>query len=463
MRRFGVLAAVTALAGVVVYLAVLWSPLGRRLLPVAAGMAAKQICSLRFVSGMDVGRARALYLEAPLQGADAILEIDVDPVRESVTARVPGIVSQRAVHRRGFGCTLVQDESHALEPVEAPAIESSVMRLDAAHRAEVFDADRLAAAVDRAFRETAGAPARDTLAVVVFHDGKLIAERYADGVTRGTRLPGWSMTKSVTATLVGIAAEQRGLDPFAAGALPEWRDTDDPRSQISIDHLLRMTSGLAIGESQDGFDPNSEMLYLEPDAAHFAATRDLQAAVGLDFEYMSGSSVLAMRAVQEAIRGDLAEARQFVQDELFAPLGMQSAVLEPDQAGTFVGSSFLFATARDWARFGQLYVDGGMAAGRRLLPESWIEYVTTPTANASVEAAPENSFWESGRSGYGAGFWLQGDSAGLPPDTFDANGFQGQYVHIIPSAGLVIVRLGATNFRGHDHQRLPREVVAAMR
>jgi CubicO group peptidase (beta-lactamase class C family) len=145
-------------------------------------------------------------------------------------------------------------------------------------------------------------------------------------------------------------------------------------------------------------------------------------------------------------------------------------VLEADQAGTFLGSTHMLATARDWARLGQLYVDGGLAGDRRILSQEWIDYVTTPT-KLSLASRRGDVFWEPGRSAYGAGFWLfSGSQRGVadrpsprPEDAFDANGFQGQYLHVIPSKKLVAVRLGATRFRGHDHERLLLDVIRAMK
>jgi len=340
------------------------------------------------------------------------------------------------------------------------------MTLDAAHRDRFFDGTALEEALEYAFREGPSETPAQTLAVVVLHDGALVAERYAEGISSETRLPGWSMSKSVTATLIGVLTHLGRLDVSAPGAIREWRDSDDPRARISLDHLLRMTSGLALDEIADrgnGTDPSSILLYHEPDAAAFAAAQPLVHPVGRHFEYMSGNTVLAARAAQEAIGGDLGDAVAFLHEQLFAPLGMGSAVLESDQAGTFLGSTHMLASARDWARFGQLYVDGGLAAGRRLFPESWVDYVTTPTPSSTAPTRGD-VFWEPGRAAYGAGFWLFGTGdTGLPPDTFDANGFQGQYVHIVPSEGLVVVRLGATNTRDYDHQRLPRQVIQALR
>ncbi|MCI5043944.1 MAG: beta-lactamase family protein, partial [Aquisalinus sp.] len=281
----------------------------------------------------------------------------------------------------------------------------------------------------------------------------------ADGIDATTRLPGWSMTKSVTATIAGILVQQGKLDVTEAGALKEWRGTGAPQEDITVDHLLRMTSGLLMTERNNGRDPNSQMLFIEPDGAHYSATRELHQPVGSYYEYMSGSTVLAMRAAQEAIGGDLRTAYDFIRDELFLPLGMTSAVIEPDQSGTFVGSSFMMATARDWARFGQLYVDGGQVSGEQIIPTDWSDYVTKHTE-------------QSGANGYGASFWIITDAqresdetlAALPEDTFSARGFQGQYTHMIPSEQLVVVRLGATNdYWVDDPELLPLQVLQAMK
>ena len=463
-----------AIAGVLILL--IAGPIGvagfklRQQLVTGAGLTAKQLCTFEFVAGLDQKRARELYIDPWIGEATEILRIETERDRQAVTVRVPILLRQVAVYRPGYGCTLVHDESAGLQAPPSPRPASPDMPLDRTHRDAAFDVAKLKAAVDGAFAQDPERPPTNTLAVVVLHDGKLVAERYAEGISPDTRLPGWSMTKSVTATLVGVMVERRLLDVHARGAISEWRDTDDPRADISLDHLLRMTSGLLITEtsdSGDGLDPNSLMLMHEADAAHFAATRALEWDVGTHFEYMSGNFVLAMRAVQEAIGGDLRKAHDFIYENLFDPLNMQGAVFEPDQAGTFLGSTHMSASARDWARFAQLYIDQGMAGDRRLIPEDWIDYVTSPT-EPSIRSQRGGVFWEPGRSAYGAGFWLFADrgeagepSSVLPGDTFDANGIQGQYTHIIPSEKLVVVRLGATNFRGHDYERLPLEIMAA--
>ena len=428
-----------------------------------ASVAAQQLCSLVFISGLELDRARKLYVDPLLRGGARFLRIDVDSERESVTAMFPGFGKQRSIYREGYGCTLVHDEAvpFGRSPLERRA--APLMKLNPHHRDLVFDTTRLEAALDASFAQKTGKPPVNTLAVVVLHEGKLVAERYADGMTPSTRLPGWSMSKSVTAALVGVLVDRGTLAVRAPGALARWRGTDDPRGAISLDQLLRMTSGIDLpqsGEGGDGLDPTYRMLYREFDAAGFAAARPLAREVGVSFEYTDGHSVLAMRAAQDAVGGGLEASYEFIHDALFDALGMQTAILEPDQSGTFLASSRLYASAQQWARFGQLFVDQGMVGERRVLSEDWIAYMTEPTKESSPSLRSAD-FWERDRSSYGAGFWRLSSEAGLPGDAFDANGFQGQYLHIIPSQKLVVVRLGATNFRDYDHQRLPRALLAA--
>jgi CubicO group peptidase (beta-lactamase class C family) len=269
--------------------------------------------------------------------------------------------------------------------------------------------------------------------VVVLYQGELVAEKYANGINAETPLPGWSMAKSLTATLVGLLVERGQLDINEPGIVPEWRVNLDGSEQVALDHLLRMTSGLDVVEDQSGTDPNSRMLFIEPDAAAFASNRGIRFSPGSRWEYMSGNTVLACRAIYEAAGGTLESSQRFYREAFMEPLGAASFLLETDAAGTFIGSSYAIATPRDWAKFGQLYLNDGVWEGERLLPEGWVDYVTRHTP-------------ESGSNSYGAGFWTveQSNLDHLPQDTFYANGFQGQYVIVIPSRSLVIVRLGAS-------------------
>ncbi len=439
------------------------SPIGQVLVPVGVGIAAKHQCSLVFVGGLDPERARRLYVDPVLGPAPDLVTLEVNREDQSVTGSTLGVYRARAVHREGLGCTLVHGADAALPSAAelglSPRPAPERLPLDTAHRDLTFDVASLEAALDRAFAPSAPDRPRNTFAVVVLQDGKLVAERYAEDIDFDTPLPGWSMTKSVTATLAGILAREDRVDMDAPGAIELYRGTDDPRSAITLDHLLRMTSGLEISERQDGLDPTSQLLFLEPDAAAYSAARPLQKEPGTYYSYMSGSTVLAMARVQDIIEGGLAADREWVQEVLFRPLAMHTAVIEPDQSGTFIGGSFMLAGAHDWARFGQLYADGGVTAqGQRLIDSSWVDYVSTHT---------EQSGSRSQFLRYGSGFWLAGARPGengdrpFPADTIYASGFQGQYIMISPTENIVVVRLGADTGGGTGIMDLYGSVLAA--
>ncbi len=453
--------------------AVAFSPVGQSMLPVGAGIAAKQLCSLTFVSKLEPEDAWDLYVGPLLGTADQFARYDIDAGEPSVTVTVAFAFSAKAVHRPRVGCTLVRDETLVMNPAPVelglmPAVgrggvssrvsktmAPTMMALDQVHRNEHFDAEALQKAVDGAFNTPADAPApRNTLATLVLHDNVLVAERYAPGVTSETPLPGWSMTKSVTAVLAGILSDRKGIDLAAPGALPLWRALDDPRSQISLDDLLRMVSGLALTERNDGFDENSRMLFLESDMAAYAASRPLQYPVADHYEYMSGNTVLAMARLQEIVGDGLAGMHGFMTGALFAPLGMSTAVMEPDQRGTFVGSSYMLASARDWARFGQLIVDGGRSGEAPVISAERLADLTRATP-------------QSGDIGYGAGFWVSDARAAtrgiLPSGTLFAWGFQGQFIFMMPQERLVIVRLGATNQGAPGAVEFAAAVAAALK
>ena len=450
MRLLGLVIALPVVGAVAVW-GLGYAEFAARALPVGVGLSAKQLCSLHFVSGLPVDRARALYVDRIVEPLPPFLEVEVDAETRTLVASGLGTTST-ARFRDGYGCILDIDDRPLPDP-RAARTPAPPDQLDAAHRKARFDAAALEAALDAAFENPEDA--RNTLAVAVYDGDRLVAERYADGITNQTPLPGWSMTKSVTATLAGMAVSQGHLAHQAPGVIREWRGTDDPRAAISLDHLLRMTSGLLLTEDQTGVDVNSQLLFLEADAAAFAARQPLVHEVGSHYEYMSGSTVLAARAIADAYGNSAKTTFDFVEANLFGPLGMTTAHLEPDQAGTPIGSSFMLASAQDWARIGRLYLHRGSWKGNQILPQWWIDHVLTWT--------PESGNWP-----YGAGFWLNEFPEGmrypsLPADAFAMQGFQGQWVWIVPSKNLVVVRLGATAGVSDGAVSLLRNVVAAHR
>jgi CubicO group peptidase (beta-lactamase class C family) len=292
--------------------------------------------------------------------------------------------------------------------------------------------------VDRAFEEPNPARLRRTHAVVVVHDGDVVAERYARGVDREMPLPGWSMAKSVLNSLIGILVEEGRLSIDSRELLPPWR-SPDARAAISIEDLLRMRSGLQFSEVYS--NPWSDvlrMLFNVPDAAAYASSRPLSTPPGSVWNYASGTTNILSAVVRRTV-GESAYP-SWPRRALFDRLGMSSAVVEPDASGTFVFSSFMLATARDWARYGELWMNGGRCGGRAILSEEWIRFSTLPTA-------------ESPDGEYGAHWWLtlkpeiggtDPRAAAIAKDAFFAVGHEGQTLTVIPSRRLVLVRLGAS-------------------
>ncbi len=291
----------------------------------------------------------------------------------------------------------------------------------------------VAAAVAKAFGDdlpAAEQKALGTRAVLVIQGGKLIAERYAPGFTATTPQLGWSMSKSAASLLAGRVAHSGKLAVTDAGLRPEWTDA---RAKITVDQLMRMTSGLTWNEDYDLGTPITSMLYLEPDMATFVASQPLAHAPGTYQQYSSGSTNLLCSVLRQRTGVGVDLPRR----ELFAPLGLSSAVWEPDASGTPVCSSYLWATPRDWAAIGQFALQDGVWAGKRLLPEGWMAATTRSDAVATTEDP-----------GYAAGWWANKLANGtlaqpsLPADAYSANGHDGQRVFVVPSADLVVVRLG---------------------
>ena len=272
-----------------------------------------------------------------------------------------------------------------------------------------------------------------TLAELVLKGGRVVHETYGPDTGPGTTLISWSTAKSVTQALVGIAVRQGRLELDAPAPVPEW--AGDARRDITLRQLLHMSSGLRFVEDyvDDSISHCLEMLFGtgQADVAAYAASQPLEHDPGCVFNYSSGTTNIVSRIVGQAVGGGEPGMRAFMQDELFGPLGMTSADPRFDAAGTFVGSSFLYCTAGDFARFGQLYLAGGVWDGRRILPEGWVELAASP---APVPVTEE--------FGYGAHWWLW-DGHGFP-GTFAAHGYEGQYIIVRPDRDLVVVRLGRT-------------------
>jgi len=269
-----------------------------------------------------------------------------------------------------------------------------------------------------------------TYALIVVKAGQMLHERYAAGANAFYLQYSWSMAKSITHALVGILVRDGRLDLQAPAAVPEWRAPDDPRRDITLDQLLRMSSGLSFNEDYvDGSVSDViPMLTFEGrhDTGAFAAAKPLAHPPGTVWSYSSGTTNIVCRILRDVIGNGPTGMLEFMRRELFEPIGMTTPVPKFDTSGTFVGSSYCLATPQDFARFGYLYLRDGVWDGRRILPEGWVDYARTPTYQDREQA-------------YGAHWWL---SPTRP--WFFASGYDGQRILVVPDRDLVIVRCGRT-------------------
>jgi CubicO group peptidase (beta-lactamase class C family) len=302
------------------------------------------------------------------------------------------------------------------------------------------DARRLAATMDQLFTAKGRAGISETRALLVVHRGAVIAERYAQGFGPNSRMQSWSMAKTVTQALVGILVRQGRLDLHAPLPIEAWRAPGDPRGALTLDHLLHMTSGLDNADGGGGPDSFVARLLFgggSRDVFAFATNVGLVHAPDAHWAYSTASSMIVAGIVGRTVGGGRDGMIAFLRSQLFDPLGMASAVPEFDAAGTFLGGAFVWATARDWARLGLLYLRDGVWDGTRILPAGWVDYSRTPAP------APDNQV-------YGAHLWLSREPApgqfrplpGSPPSTFSIQGNGGQVVMIVPTYDLIVVRLG---------------------
>jgi hypothetical protein len=416
---------------------------------VGAGFAAKITCSLQHNSGQDPRWVIDEYVRYESPPLASLVSVEVEAAGSR--ARLLGLWRGEAVVRPGLGCTLL----HGAAPVGPQGgIAEPQRRLDPATPWPQGDAPpppapaAIEAALDRAFAEPdrEEGRVRHTTAVVIAHRGRLVAERYAEGYDAMTPMLSWSMAKSVIASLVAVEIGDGRLALQGRAPVPEWSSPDDPRHAITLDQLLRMSSGLAWDETYGAVNDVARMLFTRPDAGAFAAAKPLAFPPDTHWSYSSGTSNIVARIFRDLHGGDVASQVRFARERFFDPIDVTSAIFEPDASGGFIGSSFVFLTARDWARFVELHRNDGVWNGRRVLPEGWVRYVTRPTPKAP-------------KGEYGAHWWLNAGAPGnaadrmwpkLPPDTYAATGHNGQYALVVPSADLVIVRLGLSLPDGDD-------------
>jgi CubicO group peptidase (beta-lactamase class C family) len=432
---------------------------------VATGFASHTLCSEIFVAGLDPDRTFSEVI-GPMPGLQyltPLMHYSIDRGLRAVRVSLGGLFPSKAVYRDGYGCRLDYGDSEEVAdravftPSEVPADLPEI----AGPALVATSNPLLQAALDRAFTDRESEPRRAISAIVVVHDNRIIAERYASDFSIDTPLLSWSVAKSVINALIGILVREGRLSPTGPAPVPAWHDPADPRHAISVAELMRMTSGLALDEADTGFDPSSQMLYTKPDMAGYAEAAPLIAQPGQRWHYSSPSTLILSRIIRDAVGGSAGDVLDFARRELFTPLGMRGVTMEFDETGTPVGSSYMFATARDWARFGLLYANDGMVGERRLLPEGWVDFSAMPVPGSD--------------RGYGAGFLTdRGDTDpgmkrvrdGMPADSFLAAGILGRWIVIAPREHLVIVCFGVSqdwpSFGIRELARFVRDVIVAI-
>ena len=433
-----------------------------RFLPIMTGMAAKTMCSCVYVMQRDPESVvrKELSVFPGLSSAT----ITFHQADSTVTASLLGRES-KAIFRRGLGCTLLAERSEQelrqqkFDLPDPPAFSPNTDRWPSGD----LNSDTLLAgvnyrqlneAVDSAFVDMDPGSPIYTHAVVVLYNGQLVGEKYAPGFTRNSRMMGWSMTKSITNALIGILVKEGKLKIEDPAPVPEWQKDD--RHEITLNDLLHASSGLKWSETY--FFPGDfhTMFIHSDDKGGYAAGKKQKYKPNEHFAYSSGTTNILSKIVRQTV-GDK-DYYRFAYEKLFNKIGMNHALLEPDGSGTFVGSSYGYASARDWARFGLLFLNDGIWNGESILPEGWAAYSSTPAPAALLQQ-------------YGAQWWLNaGEKANpthrrypdVPTDAFEAEGFEGQHVLVVPSKHLVVVRLGVTHGSGVNFSKFVASLIRSL-
>jgi CubicO group peptidase (beta-lactamase class C family) len=430
-----------------------------------AGFTALYTCTGVFTANMSLEKLTHDIFKGPERDIALLPTSDntrIDRVNRTVSVTyLPDMPPRIAVWRPVLGCTQLPigagpEAAKSLPRVNArvtapnfdgrdwPMGEKDAMAALPKGQAEKLDRVIAAAFDDKVYGGT-------TWAVVVVQDGKIVSERYGLGYDAHSPLRTNSAAKSMAATIVGIAVKQGVLNVRAPAPLREWRQAGDPRGKITLDNLLRMSSGLYTEYSGD---PQFDLYFGGATVADRAARDSVDAMPGARWVYAGSDTVLSLRALREVL-GDDAQYLTYPYAQLFWKIGMTRTVAETDWNGDFLMSGDVWSTARDFARLGLLYLHNGKWGNEQVLPDWWANYVATP-----AKAQPPKAL--AGGAGYGAQFWLYGDLDGLPHDAYSPNGALGQYAMIVPSRNVIIVRRGLDATPGFDIARFSADVLSAL-
>ena len=417
--------------------------------PIFTGYAAKDLASWTFLTKRSPDSIQKHDLNFfPVNLSHNVINYN----KKQVTGTFLGFAKQVAVYREGLGCTLLADanlekvmKQKMTEPVKPANPDSIFWPMGSKLRQNTpdnIDLKKLNAALDSAFNKG------NTRAVVVAYDTLFMAEKYAPGFNKTTRILGWSMSKSITSALIGILVKNGKLNVKAPAPIKEW--AHDARKNIRLEDLLHQSSGLKWVEDYSTISDVTVMLYEKANMAEFAINKPAIYPPDSVWYYSSGTTNIISEIIRRTIDNDQ-KYWNFPRKVLFNKLGMRSAILETDASGNFVGSSYTFATPRDWARFGLFYLQNGKWRGEQILPVNWVKYTTTPAKKSKNQ--------------YGVQFWLNKGTHEIKgyPDIYYCDGFHGQRVFIIPSKKLVIVRMGLNDHGEFDFNKFVHLIVSAFK
>lgn len=422
-------------------------------LDLISGFSAKSVASGHFIDNRSL-----LTIE---QGDNDIDKVNwatntIAETEKFATSKVYGFKERKAIYRAGLGATLINDDFDTSKPYEIPFRPHENQLINNApfpygennHKDTVFDNinyQKLHRAVAAAF-DKKGVKSKRTRSLLVIYKDKIIAEMYDVGFTKESKILGWSMTKSVTATYFGILQKQGKIDIMKPAPVSGWQNDD--RKKITINDLLHMNSGLEWDENYTKISDATKMLFQDEDMSKSQIDKPFVGKPNNTWNYSSGTTNLLSGILRKQFKTHQ-QYLDFWYSSLLDKIGMTSAIVETDMAGNFVGSSYGWATTRDWGKFGLLYLHKGNWNGEQLFDESWTKYVATPTNTSN------------GR--YGAQFWLNtnGYFPDVPRDMFYCSGYQGQIIAIFPSHDLVVVRMGLSE--EFDFNGLLRDIVASLK
>jgi CubicO group peptidase (beta-lactamase class C family) len=362
-------------------------------------------------------------------------KVDIEKI--FATSSVLGLLTRKAIYREGLGSVLTLDKSDETASYLVPK-RLKVNNVtpfpygNASQKDTVFtnvDYEKLNETVNLTFGKN------KSRAVVVIYKDQIIAEKYGDGFSKDSRILGWSMTKSIMSTVFGVLQHQNKINIQDKAPIQSWQK--DARKKITINNLLQMNSGLEWDENYDEISDATKMLFLERDMTKMQEEKSLTGITNASWNYSSGTTNLLSGILRQQFPTPQAYL-DFWYTDFIDKIGMNSMVVETDLAGNYVASSYAWATARDWAKFGLLYLHNGNWNGEELFTKKWVDYVTTPTPTSNGT--------------YGAQFWLNAEKQfkEVPANMYFADGYQGQRVYILPDQDLVIVRFGLSWFEENE-------------